>query len=128
MWCSSCLEVVIVSFLFREISNVLYGHSHSASFPTDSSTKVPWLPIALLPPLGPGRTTAIQGFWRATHPAEVVTMSLRMTLVASKFNLLTKAVTTSMFCLSSPVWLDGVMGLVNRPLMLWWEQLELLPQ
>ena len=36
---------------------------------------VPWLPIALLPLMGPGRTAAIWGFWKATPPAEVVTVS-----------------------------------------------------
>ena len=51
---------------------------------------VPWLPIALLPLAGPGRTAAIWEFWEATPLAEAVTMSPRMTLVASKFNLLTK--------------------------------------
>ena len=63
--------------------------------------------------MGPWRTTAIWGFWKATSPAEVVTVYTRMTLVASKFNLLTEAVTISMYHLSSSVWSDRTMGLVN---------------
>ena len=74
---------------------------------------VPWLVIALLPLVDPGRTAAIWGFWKVTPLAEAVTVSPRMTPVASKFNLLTEAVITSMYCLSSSVWLDRTMGLVN---------------
>ena len=113
MWCSFHLEAVIVSFSSWEVCNVLYGHFHSASFPATSSMVAPWLVIALLPPAGPGRTAATQRFWKVTPPAEAVTVSLRMTMVDSKFNLLTKAVTTSTYCLSSLVQLDGIMGLVN---------------
>ena len=63
----------------------------------------PWLPIALLPLMGPWKTATIQGFQKVPSPAEVVTVSLRMTPVASKFNLLTEAVTTSTYHLSSSV-------------------------
>ena len=112
-WCSSHLEAVIISFFFREVSNVPYGHSHSTSSLASSSIVVPWLLIGLLPGMGPGRTAAIWGFWKATPPAEAVTVSPRMTLVDSKFNLLTKAVTTSTYCLSSSVWSGGMTGLVN---------------
>ena len=107
MWCLFCLKAVIIPF-FREVCNVLYGHYHSASFLISSSTVAPWLPIALLLLMGPGRTAAIWGFQKAA-----VTVSLRTTLVTSKFNLLTKAVTTSMYHLSSSVWSDGTIELVN---------------
>ena len=113
MWCSFCLEVFIIYFSFGKVSNVLYQCSHSASFLTSSSMVVPLLPIALLPLTGPGRTASIQGFWKAAPLAKAVTMSLRMTLATSKFNLLTKAVKTSMYHISSSVWSDGMMGLVN---------------
>ena len=73
----------------------------------------PWLLIALLSQMGHGRTAAIWGFQKAPPPAEVVTVSPRMTPVISKFKLLTKVVTTNMYCFSSSVQLDGMMGLVN---------------
>ena len=110
---SSHPKAVILTFFFTEVGNVLYGHSHSTPFPASSSMVVLWLPIAFLPLVGPGRTAAIWRFWKATLLAEAVTMSLGMTLVASKFNLLTEAVTTSMYHLSSSVWSDGMMRLVN---------------
>ena len=44
-----------------------------------------------------GRTAAIWEFWKATPPAEVVTMSPRTTPVVSKFMLLTKVVTTNLY-------------------------------
>ena len=113
MWCSSHLEVVIISFFFREVGNVPYGCSYPASSLASSSTVAPSLLISLLPAMGPGRTAAIWRFQKATPLAKVVTMSPRMTLVDSKFNLLTKAVTTSIYCLSSSVWSGGTMGLVN---------------
>ena len=112
-WCSSHLEAVIISFSLREVSNVPYGCSHPTSSLANSSMVVPWLLIGLLPQMGPGRTAAIQGFWKATPPAEAVTVSLRMTPVDSRFNLLTKAVTTNMYHLSSSVWSGRTMGLVN---------------
>ena len=88
-------------------------HSHSTSFFPSSFIVAPWLLIALLFQMGPGRTAAVQGFKKAPPPAEVVTMSPRMTLVVSKFKLLTEVVTTNMYCFSSSVWLGGMMGLVN---------------
>ena len=63
--------------------------------------------------MGPERTAAIWGFQEAPPPAEAVTVSLRMTLVISKFKLLTEAVTTNAYCFSSSVQLGGAMGLVN---------------
>ena len=110
---SSHPKVVILTFFFREVGNVPYGHSHSAFFPASSSTVVPWLPITFLPLVGPWRTATIWGFWKATLPAEAVTVSLKITPVASKFNLLTEAVTNSMYHLCSSVWFDWMMGLVN---------------
>ena len=63
--------------------------------------------------MGPGKTATIWGFWKATSLAEAVTVSLRMTPVDSKFNLLTETVTTSMNHLSSSVWSGRTMGLVD---------------
>ena len=63
--------------------------------------------------MGLGRTAAIWGFWKAPPLAEAVTVSPRMIWVVYKFKLLTAAVTTNMYCLSSSVQLGGVMGLVN---------------
>ena len=113
MWCSSHLEAVIISFFSGEVSDVPYGHSHPTYSLASSSTVAPWLLISLLPQMGPGRTAAIWGSWKATPLAEVVTLSPRMTPVDSKFNLLIEAVTTSMYPLSSFVWSGGMMGLVN---------------
>ena len=107
-WCLFCLKVVIISFSFREVISVRYGNPHSTCLLTSSSMVVPWLPITLPPLMCPWRTATIQGFWKAPSPAEVVTVSPRMTPVTSKFNLLTEAVTTSMYHLSSSVWSDGV--------------------
>ena len=90
-----------------------FWHSHSASFFPSSFMVVPWLLIAPLSQMGPGRTAAIWGFWKAPLPAGMVTMSPRMTLVISKFKLLTEAVTTNTYCFSSSVQLGGMMGLVN---------------
>ena len=88
-------------------------HSHSASFfPSSFMVASCWL-VAPLSWIGPWRTAAIQGFWKDPPPAEVVTMSPRMTPVFSKLKLLTKAVTTNMYCFSSSVQLVGTMGLVN---------------
>ena len=89
------------------------GHPPSVSFPASSSMVVPGLPTTLLPLVGPGRTATIQGFLKATPLDEAVTMSLRITLVASKFNLLTEAVTTSTYHLSPSAWLDGMRGPVS---------------
>ena len=90
----------------------LWG-SHSASFFPSSSIVVPWLLITPLTQMGPERTAAIWGFWKAPPPAKAVTVPPRMTPVISKFKLLTKVVTTNTYCFSSSAWLGGVMGLVN---------------
>ena len=87
--------------------------SHSASFLPSSFMVAPWLLIALLLQMGLGRTAAIWGFWKATPLAKAVTVSPRMTLVVSKFKLLTEAVTTNTYCLSSSIQSGGTMGLVN---------------
>ena len=113
MSCSSHLKAVIISFFFRGgWRPPLWAFSHSI-FPASSSTVVSWLPITFLSLVGPGRTTAIQGFSKATPPAEMVTVSPRITLVASKFSLLTEAVTTSMYHLSPSAWSDRVRGLAS---------------
>ena len=143
MLSSSCLEVVIIFFLLGEVNDVFYRcsptkwhdtpstqrwlsvsflgevgdisyrHSPTKSFPTSSSMVVSWLPITFLSLVGPGRTATIQGFLKATLPTEVVTMSWRIILVASKFSLLTKAVTTNMYCLSPSAWFDGMRGMAS---------------
>ena len=74
---------------------------------------VPWLLIALLAQMGPERTAATWAFQKAPPLAKVVTMSPRMTLVISKFKLLTEVVTTNMYCFSSSVQLGEAMGLAN---------------
>ena len=74
---------------------------------------VPWLLITPLARMGPERTAAIWGFWKAPPLAEAVTMSPRMTPVVSKFKLLIKVVTTNTYHFSSSVQLGGAMGLVN---------------
>ena len=63
--------------------------------------------------MGLERTAALWGFQKALPPDEVVTVSPRMTLVASKFKLLIKMVITSTYHFSSSVWLSGAIGLVN---------------
>ena len=88
-------------------------HSHSTSFLPSSFTVAPWLLIALLSQMGLGRTAAIWGFWKATPLAEAVTASPRMTPVVSKFKILTEAVTTNTYCLSSSIQSGRMMGLVN---------------
>ena len=88
-------------------------HSHTTPFLPTSFMVAPWLLIALLSQMGPGRTAAIWGFQKATPPAKAVTISPRMTPVVSKFKLLTEVVTTNTYCLSSSIWSGGMMGLVN---------------
>ena len=78
----------------------LWG-SHSASFFPSSFTVTPWLLITPLAQMGPERTAAIQGFQKALPMTEMVTLSPRITLVISKFKLLTKAVTTNMYHFAS---------------------------
>ena len=73
----------------------------------------PWLLITLPSQMVLGRTAAIWEFWKAPPLAEAVTVSPRMTLVVSKFKLLTKVVTIITYCLSSSVQSGGTMGLVN---------------
>ena len=70
-------------------------------------------PITLLALASPGRTATIWGFLEATPLVKVVTMSLRITPIASKFNLLTKAVMTSTYYLLSLIWSDGMRGPVS---------------
>ena len=60
-------------------------HSHSAQFFPSSFMVVPWLLIAPLSQMGPGKTAAICRFKKAPPPAEVVTVSPRTTPVVSKF-------------------------------------------
>ena len=88
-------------------------HSHSASFLPSSFMVASWLLIALLSQMSLERTAALWGFWKATPPAEAVNVSPRSTPVVSKLKLLTEVVTTNTYCLSSFVWLGGMMGLVN---------------
>ena len=90
----------------------LWG-SHSASFFPSSFTVVPWLLIAPLAWMGPERTAAIWGFWKAPPLAKVVTVSPRMTSVISKFKLLIEVVTTNKYCFSSSVQMGGAIWLVN---------------
>ena len=136
----SCQKVAIIFFLLGGVNDIFYGHSPTEwhdnpstqrqlsvsslgevgevfngcsptkSFPASSSMVASWQPITFLPLVGPGRTAAIWGFLKATLPTEAVTMSLRITPVASKFSLLIKAVTTNMYCLSPSAWSDGVRG------------------
>ena len=88
-------------------------HFHSASFLPSSFMVASWLLIALLSGMGPGRTAAKWGFWKAIPPAEAVTVSPRMNPVVSKYMLLTEVVTTNTYHLSSSIWSGGTMGLVN---------------
>ena len=110
---SSHLEVVIIFFLLGGVDDFFYGHSLAESFPASSSMVASWQPITFLPQEGPGRTAIIWGFSKATLPTEAVTVSLRITPVASKFSLLTKTVTTSMYHLSPSAWLDRARGLAS---------------
>ena len=86
---------------------------HSASFLYSSFTVAPWLLIALPAGSGLERTAAIWGFWKALLLGKADTVSLRTTLVISKFNLLIEVVTTSTYHFSSSAWLGAVIGLVN---------------
>ena len=47
---------------------------------------------------------------KATPPTEVITVSLEVTPVASKFSLPTEVVTINMHCFSPPTWLEGIRG------------------
>ena len=71
---------------------------------------VPWWPTTFLPLVGPWGTATIWGFSEATLLTEAVTVSLRVTPVASKFRLPIEAVTTNMHHLSSSAWSDGARG------------------
>ena len=55
----------------------------------------------------------MQAFPKATHPTEVITVSLEVTPVASKFSLPTEVVTVNTHCFSPPTWLEGVGGLAS---------------
>ena len=81
---SSCLEVVIIFFSLGEVSDVFYGWSPAKSFPASSSMVVSWQPTTFLPLVDPGRTAAIWRFSKSTLLTEAVTVSLRVTPVASK--------------------------------------------
>ena len=96
----------------QSLASVLW-HFHSASFLPSSFMVTPWLLITLLSQMGLGRTAAIWGFWKATPPGKAVTISQKTTLVVSNFKLLTEAVTTNTYHLSSSIWLGMTMGLVN---------------
>ena len=52
----------------------------------------------------------MQGIPKATPPTEAITVSLDVTLVASKFSLPTEAVTINMHCFPPPTWLEGMGG------------------
>ena len=93
-----------------EVGDIFYGHSPAESYPASSFMVASWQPITFLPLVGPGRTTTIWRFSKVTLPTEAVTVSPRITPVASKFSLLMKAVTTNMYHLSPSAWLDGPRG------------------
>ena len=105
--------VISLPFYPKAVMASPLWHSHPASFFPSSFTVAPWLLIAHLSQMGPGRTAAISGFWKAPSPAEAVTVSPRMTLVIFKFKLLTEAVTTNAYHFSYSVQSGGTMGLVN---------------
>ena len=107
---SSHLEAVIIFFFLREVGDIFYRQSPTESFPVSSSMVASWWPTTFLPLVGPGRTTTIWGFLKATLLTEAVTVSPRVTPVASNFSLPIKTVTTNMHHLSSSAWSDGVRG------------------
>ena len=104
---SSHLEVVITFFFLGEVGDVFYGWSSAKSFPASSSTIASWQPTTFPPLVGPGRNATIWGFSKAILPTKAVTMSLRVTPVASKFSLSIEAVMISTHLLSSSAWSDG---------------------
>ena len=107
---SFCLEVVAIFSFLGEVSDILYGQCPTKSFSISSSKAVSWWPTTFLPLVGPGKAAAIWGFLKATLPTKAVTMSLGLTLVASKFILPIEEVTINTHHLSSSAWLDGVRG------------------
>ena len=113
-WCSSCLEVVIISFFFREVGNVPYGHSHPTSSLASSSTVLSWLLIGLLPWMDPGRTGyhlgILEGHSSSQSGHHVPEDDSQVILNSTS---LLGAVTTSTYHLSSSVWSCRMMGLIN---------------
>ena len=102
-------------FLLRQVQGKshLYRWSPTKSFSASSSMVVSWQPTTFLLLVGPRWAAAIQGFSKATLLTEAVTVSLGVTLVASKFSLPIEAVTVNTHPLSSSAWLDGVSWLAS---------------
>ena len=75
-----------------------------------SSMVVLGCPTVLFALVSPGKTAVIWGFPETNPPAEVVTVSLRITPDISRFNSLTEVVTISTYHLSSLVWSDKMRG------------------
>ena len=101
------LKSVFVFFYSREVHDVLYSESSSRFFTMALGN------LITLFALRTRRTAAIWGFSEASFPTELVAVSLRMTPVASRFNLLTGVVTIRTYCLSSSVCSHGMGGPVS---------------
>ena len=91
----------------------LYSWSSAKSLSASSSMVAPWWLSSLLSLESPEMEALMWGFLIATLPTEPITVSLGVTLVASKFSLPTEAVTVSKHCFSTPTWLECVGGLAS---------------